>query len=118
MNAPAPDASTSGHTPSDARIPSATPLALVRMFSELLMTGRVASDDKRQQYLQIIVRESERLTALIENVLDFARVEKGRVAYEFAPGDLGLVAGRAVEACRYRAETEGMMSEKKYKFRK
>jgi two-component system phosphate regulon sensor histidine kinase PhoR len=88
-----------------------TPLALVRMFGELLMTGRVASDEKRTQYLQIIVRESERLTALIENVLDFARVERGKVAYDFAPGDLVGVVGRAVEACRYRAETEGMKLE-------
>jgi two-component system phosphate regulon sensor histidine kinase PhoR len=88
-----------------------TPLALVRMFGELLMTGRVANEEKRTQYLQIIVRESERLTALIENVLDFARVEKGKVAYDFAPGDLGGVVARAVEACRYRAETEGMRLE-------
>jgi two-component system phosphate regulon sensor histidine kinase PhoR len=72
------------------------------------MTGRVANDEKRQQYLSIIVRESERLTALIENVLDFARVERGKVAYDFASGDLGAVVARAVEACRYRAETEGM----------
>lgn len=85
-----------------------TPLALVRMFGELLMTGRVASEDKRKQYLSIIVRESERLTALIENVLDFARVERGKAAYDFAPADVGGVVARAVDACRYRAETESM----------
>ncbi len=88
-----------------------TPLALVRMFGELLMTGRVASDDKRKEYLSIIVRESERLTALIENVLDFARVERGKAAYDFAPTDVATVVGRAVDACRYRAETEGIRLE-------
>jgi two-component system phosphate regulon sensor histidine kinase PhoR len=88
-----------------------TPLALVRMFGELLMTGRVASEEKRRDYLSIIVRESERLTALIENVLDFARVERGKAAYEFASSDVASVVGRAVEACRYRAETEGMRLE-------
>ncbi|MEO7097228.1 MAG: HAMP domain-containing sensor histidine kinase [Polyangiales bacterium] len=88
-----------------------TPLALVRMFGELLMTGRVASEEKRAQYLSIIVRESERLTALIENVLDFARVERGKAAYDFADADLEPVVVRAVEACRYRAETEGMRLE-------
>jgi two-component system phosphate regulon sensor histidine kinase PhoR len=88
-----------------------TPLALVRMFGELLMTERVANEDKRKQYLSIIVRESERLTALIENVLDFARVERGKAAYDFAEADLGAVVARAVEACRYRAETEGMRLE-------
>jgi len=88
-----------------------TPLALVRMFGELLMTERVASEEKRKQYLSIIVRESERLTALIENVLDFARVERGKAAYSFVDTDLGAVVARAVEACRYRAETEGMRLE-------
>ena len=64
-----------------------TPLALVRMFGEMLQSGRVASDAKRQEYLDIIVQESERLSALIENVLDFAKVERsGRDAYDFAEG--------------------------------
>ncbi len=55
-----------------------TPLALVRMFGELLQSGRVDSEEKRRQYLPIIVSESERLGALIENVLDFAKVERGK----------------------------------------
>ncbi|MEO5731753.1 MAG: HAMP domain-containing sensor histidine kinase, partial [Byssovorax sp.] len=85
-----------------------TPLALVRMFGEMLLEGRVPSEDKRKQYLQIIVSESERLTALIENVLDFAKVERGKSAYEFAPGQVEEVVARAVEVFRYRAEREGM----------
>jgi two-component system phosphate regulon sensor histidine kinase PhoR len=85
-----------------------TPLSLVRMFSELLQSGRVDSDEKRRQYLQIIVGESERLAALIENVLDFAKVERGRQAYEFTDGPLGEVVTRAVEVCRLRAEREGV----------
>ncbi|APR83723.1 Phosphate regulon sensor protein PhoR (SphS) [Minicystis rosea] len=85
-----------------------TPLSLVRMFGEMLLSGRIQSDDKRRQYLTIIVSESERLTALIENVLDFAKVERGKAAYEFAPGHLGEVVARAVEIYRYRAEREGM----------
>jgi two-component system phosphate regulon sensor histidine kinase PhoR len=85
-----------------------TPLSLVRMFGEMLLSGRIQSDDKRRQYLTIIVSESERLTALIENLLDFAKVERGKAAYEFAPGHLGEVVTRAVEVYRYRAEREGM----------
>ncbi len=83
-----------------------TPLSLVRMFGELLQSGRVESEAKRQQYLQIITSESERLSALIENVLDFAKVERGRAAYEFTEGSLTDVVGRAVEACRVRAERD------------
>jgi two-component system phosphate regulon sensor histidine kinase PhoR len=85
-----------------------TPLALVRMFGEMLLTGRVPNEDKKKQYLQIIVSESERLTALIENVLDFAKVERGKAAYDFAPGQVEEVVARAVEVFRYRAEREGM----------
>ena len=76
------------------------------MFGELLQSGRVDSDEKRSQYLQIIVSESERLAALIENVLDFAKVERGKAAYEFTQCDLVEVVARAVEACRIRADQE------------
>ena len=85
-----------------------TPLSLVRMFGELLQTGRVDSDEKRHQYLQIIVSESERLAALIENVLDFAKVERGKAAYQFSQSNIVDVVARAVEACRVRAEQESV----------
>ena len=85
-----------------------TPLSLVRMFGELLLADRVPSEDKRRQYLQIIVSESERLTALIENVLDFAKVERGKAGYEFARGNVAEIVARAVEIYRYRAEREEM----------
>ena len=84
-----------------------TPLALVRMFGEMLQSGRVTSEAKRQEYLEIIVRESERLSGLIENVLDFAKVERGRDAYELADGDVGEAVGRAANVYRYRAEQNG-----------
>ncbi len=83
-----------------------TPLALVRMFGEMLQSGRVASIDKQKEYLDIIVAESERLSSLIENVLDFAKVERGRDAYEFSIGDLGAAVASAVQVYRYRAERE------------
>jgi len=83
-----------------------TPLALVRMFGEMLQSGRVASAEKQKEYLDIIVGESERLSSLIENVLDFARVERGREAYEFAEGDVGEAVAGAAQVYRYRAERE------------
>jgi two-component system phosphate regulon sensor histidine kinase PhoR len=88
-----------------------TPLSLVRMFGELLQSGRADTEDKRRQYLQIIVSESERLAALIENVLDFAKVERGQAAYDFSEGSLPDVVARAVEACRVRAERDAVQLE-------
>ena len=81
------------------------------MFGELLQTGRADTEEKRHQYLSIIVNESDRLNALIENVLDFAKVERGQAAYEFSPGRLAEPVSRAVEACRVRAEREGVALE-------
>jgi two-component system phosphate regulon sensor histidine kinase PhoR len=80
-----------------------TPLALVRMFSELLYSGRVQDSEKRQQYLQIITTESERLGAIIDNLLDFSRAERGRVSYAFNEANLEAIVQRVVEAARMRA---------------
>jgi two-component system phosphate regulon sensor histidine kinase PhoR len=88
-----------------------TPLALVRMFGELLQSGRADTEEKRKQYLSIIVNESDRLASLIENVLDFAKVERGQAAYEFSPCKLAEPVTRAVEACRVRAEREDVALE-------
>jgi two-component system phosphate regulon sensor histidine kinase PhoR len=85
-----------------------TPLSLIRMFSEMLQSGRVASEAKRNEYLKIIVDESERLTGLIENVLDFARVERGKAAFDFASGDVGEAVTRAAAVYAHRAEREGV----------
>src|SRR5208282_1523498 len=54
-----------------------TPLTSIRMFSELLADGRVADPAKQRSYLDIITAEAARLTRLINNVLDFSRMERG-----------------------------------------
>lgn len=64
-----------------------TPLSLIRMFAESLREGWVAEPQK-QDYYEIITRESERLTGLINNVLDFSRIESGTRQYQFAVVDL------------------------------
>jgi two-component system phosphate regulon sensor histidine kinase PhoR len=75
----------------------------------MLQSGRVASEEKRQEYLDIIVRESERLSNLIENVLDFAKVERrGRDAYELVDGDVGEAVAKAANVYRYRAEKDAV----------
>jgi two-component system, OmpR family, phosphate regulon sensor histidine kinase PhoR len=87
-----------------------TPLSLVRMFSEMLLSGR-APADKQKQYLEIIVTESERLTALIDNVLDFARVDRGEGSFALASTPLAETLARAVDICRPRAERQGVVLE-------
>ena len=68
-----------------------TPLALIRMFGETLQSGRVTSEEKRQEYYEIITRESSRLTNLINNILDFARIDALQKSYVLEPTDVGQV---------------------------
>lgn len=84
-----------------------TPLSLIRMFGELLAMGKLKSPDKAQEYADIITREAERLSRLIDNVLDFARMERGPVAYDFQPGRLDEVVERSLDVYRHRLEREG-----------
>jgi len=84
-----------------------TPLSVIRMFGEMLLTKRVRDAAKQQQYLEIICAESERLSGLIENVLDFAALEQGKRTYEMHDTDLQAIATRAIETLRFRFEREG-----------
>src|SRR5438876_878586 len=65
-----------------------TPLSLIRLYAETLEMGRLTSPEKYQEYYCIIRKESERLTALINNILDFSRIEAGRKEYDFRETDL------------------------------
>ena len=85
-----------------------TPLSLIRMFGELLATGRTKGPESAREYAEIITRESERLSRLIDNVLDFARIERGKAAYDFHVGDLAEVLSRGLDVYRYRLDREGM----------
>lgn len=85
-----------------------TPLSLIRMFGELLSLGKLKSPEKGKEYADIITREAERLSHLIDNVLDLSRIERGKAAYEFKPGDLGEVVVRAVDVYRHRLDREGV----------
>lgn len=81
-----------------------TPLSVVRMFAEMLLTERVQSVEKQKQYLEMICRESERLSSLIENVLDFAALERGKQKFEPQQADLAAIVTRGVETVRHRLE--------------
>ena len=74
-----------------------TPLSIISMFGEMLAEGRTKSPEQAHEYAEIIWRESVRLGRLIDNVLDFAKIERGMGVYEFAEADLGEVVDRAIE---------------------
>jgi signal transduction histidine kinase len=84
-----------------------TPLALIRLFAETLELGRAASEEKKQQYYRVINKESHRLTQLINNILDFSRIEAGRRDYHLAPAELRRVVEDVIEAYRFPIEQQG-----------
>jgi signal transduction histidine kinase len=90
-----------------------TPLALIRLFAETLEMGRVPAEEKRRQYYRVIHKESQRLTQLINNILDFSRIEAGRKEYRSAPADLNRIVGDVLEAYRFSIEQQGFTLESK-----
>ena len=89
-----------------------TPLTTIRMYAELLAENRVREEAKRTRYVQVIIDESRRLTRLVNNVLDFSRLEQGKKQYH--PESLNLVQmiREILDAQRPRIEQAGMVLQK------
>ncbi|MFO1515276.1 MAG: HAMP domain-containing sensor histidine kinase [Verrucomicrobiota bacterium] len=84
-----------------------TPLTSIRMFAELLAEGRVSDPAKQRSYLGIITAETARLTRLINNVLDFARLDQGEKTYNFSACDLARLTLDTAETYRPHLEQAG-----------
>ena len=85
-----------------------TPLTSIRLCAEMLSEGRAKDDAAKERYLGVITKESERLTRLVDNVLDFGRLEQNRRKYDLADVDLRDVVREAAESQRSRVEAAGM----------
>lgn len=90
-----------------------TPLSLIRLYAETLEMGRLKSPEKYQEYYGIIRKESERLTGLINNILDFSRIEAGRKEYDFRDTDVRELVHNTLESYRYQIEQNGFVFEEK-----
>ena len=84
-----------------------TPLALIRMYGETLAMGRAQEQEKVQHFAGIIARESDRLTAMIDNILDFSRIEAGHKQYERTMVELGPLLDDCFESYRSHLESQG-----------
>jgi signal transduction histidine kinase len=88
-----------------------TPLTSIRMFSELLADNRVEDPARQRQFLRIITAETARLTRLINNVLDFARMERGEKTYKMERFDLRTVVQDICTTYRPHLEEHGFKFE-------
>jgi len=88
-----------------------TPLTSIRMYSEMLEKNWVKSKDKVAEYYKNMRQESERLSRLIENVLDFSRIQRGKKRYDFNLGDINKCIADVVEMMRPYAAQNGFSIE-------
>lgn len=83
-----------------------TPLSIIRLFSDMLLLDKIKDPEKKKKYLETISREGEMLSALIDNVLDFSKMERGKLAYRMTEGDISDAVMSAVEITRFKFDKE------------
>jgi signal transduction histidine kinase len=85
------------------------PIASVRLMAENLESDKIQETRKQKEYFGFIVQECRRLSALIENVLDFSRIEQGRKQYEFEPTDILALVRTTVKLMEPNAAKKGVV---------
>ena len=88
-----------------------TPLTAIRMYGEMLRDGMVSDEAKKQRYYQTIIAEGERLSRLVDNVLELARLERKEKAPPATAGEVGPILEEALQLLRPHAEKEGFALE-------
>lgn len=85
-----------------------TPLTSIRLFADMLHDGRVKDEAKQRAYLQTMVNETQRLTRLVNNVLDFSRLERGQRRSQVESLDVGRAVADIIESQRERLLADGL----------
>jgi signal transduction histidine kinase len=83
-----------------------TPLTSIYMFTEMVLLKRVKNESDRDEYLSIILKESERLKRMINNILDFSKLEKGKQKYHFVRSKLASIIDEAINEMDYWFEND------------
>jgi len=90
-----------------------TPITLIRLYGDTLLDRTGISSEERNDFYRIIVRESERLSRLVNQILTFSRIERGAQIYNFEEGDLTSAVERIVDDYREYLERAGFTVERK-----
>jgi len=88
-----------------------TPLTSIRMYADMLKEGWVKDEASARDYFALIAAESERLARLVNNVLDFSRIERGKKTFEMRTGDPAPVVREAAETLRPYLREKGLKLE-------
>jgi signal transduction histidine kinase len=86
-----------------------TPLTSIRYLAELLQRGRVDNEERKQEYYETIANESEHLSSLINNILDFSRIEAGMKEYQFSDTDMAELVRNVASQFQDQAAQAGFI---------
>jgi len=84
-----------------------TPIALIRLYAETLQSGRLNDEEKKNKYYKTMLAESIHLTQLINNMLDFAKIESRKKEYRKTPNDLGALTHQVLDMYHHNFEQKG-----------
>ncbi|MBL8028846.1 MAG: HAMP domain-containing histidine kinase, partial [Fibrobacteres bacterium] len=99
-----------------------TPLTSIHMLSDMLKSGKIKDEVKKLEYYSVINKESDRLSGLINRILDFSKINEGKISYDSLPVNLDSVVDEALmslsalldekdaEVDRYRAKESLVIS--------
>jgi signal transduction histidine kinase len=88
-----------------------TPIAVIKLAVETIELGRYRGETERDKYLRTITRESDRLAQLVDNILDFSRLEAGQRLLHRSPLDMRDVVNGAMDSFKLRLEDAGFQYE-------
>ncbi len=88
-----------------------TPLALIRMYAETLYLRRITGEQRQHEYHRVLLHEAERLSQMINTVLDFSRLSRGGVLYHLTQTDLRGSVSDILGSYRWRVEEQGLRLE-------
>jgi signal transduction histidine kinase len=84
-----------------------SPLTSIRQISEMLQSDRLPSDERRYKYYDVLVDQSERLSLLIDNILDFSKLEEGKRKLQFETVDIETLLKEIILTFQHRIRHEG-----------
>jgi signal transduction histidine kinase len=88
-----------------------SPLTSIRHLADMLQAGSVPSEERRRRYYDVLVEQSSRLSSLVTNILDLARIEEGRNEFLLGVVDLGDVVREVVRTTQQRVGYDGFVLE-------
>lgn len=86
-----------------------TPLAIINMYSETLEMNRVKDEARKKEYYSIINTEANRLSGMVNKILNFSKIESGKRSYKFVATDLNNVVSQILETYEHHFKRNGFM---------